>query len=114
MPSNEQFDTECAPWQPQAAMVLETYMRMKPLTSLRKVEEWTGLDRDKLGGILYCRGGVSINFWKRALVNLIAMAHHGFCSEALSMLEAESQRMDQVRYSLTPTVRDYIANEPAK
>ena len=109
MPGNERQTSECAPWQPQAAEVLETYMRMMNMKSMREMEDITDLDRDKLGRIRKCRPGVTVNFWKRALTNLIVMALHGYGRDTLSLLEAESRRMDQVKYKLTPAVKKYVA-----
>ena len=110
MPRNEIQTSECAPWQPQAAEVLETYMRMMNLKSMREMEDVTGLDRNKLGMIMNCRPEVSVNFWKRVLTNLIVMALHGYGRDPLSLLESESRRMDQVKYKLTPAVKKYVAD----
>ena len=109
MPRNEFINTECAPWQPQAAEVLKTYMRMTNLKSMREMEDVTGLDRNKLGMIMNCRPEVSVNFWKRVLTNLIVMALHGIGRDTLSLLETESRRMDLVKYKLTPAVKKYVA-----
>lgn len=109
MPRNEFINTECAPWQPQAAEVLKTYMRMMNLKSMREMEDVTGLDRNKLGMIMNCRQEVSVNFWKRVLTNLIVMALHGIGRDTLSLLETESRRMDLVKYKLTLVVKKYVA-----
>ena len=109
MPRNKFINTECAPWQPQAAEVLKTYMRMMNMKLMREMEDITDLDRDKLGRIRKCRPGVTVNFWKRALTNLIVMALHGIGRDTLSLLETESRRMDLVKYKLTPVVKKYVA-----
>lgn len=109
MPRIRNRSAECAPWQPQAAEVLEAYMRMRPFRSMRELEDITGIDRNKLGLIRNRRPGVSVNFWKRALTNFITLSLHGMCRSALPLLEEESRRMDQVKYSLTPEVKRYVA-----
>lgn len=94
--------------------MLEAYMRMARFRSMRELEDVTGVDRNKLGLIRHGRPGVSVNFWKRALTNFIALGHCGMYRSALPLLEEESRRMDLVKYSLTPEVKRYIASAEAR
>lgn len=108
MPRNEKIQTECAPWQPEAAQVLASYMKIRGLKSMRELEYVTGIDRNKLGLIRNCRPGVSVNFWKRALTNFIALAESGKGRDALMILVKESLRMDTFKYSFTSYVRQCV------
>ena len=105
-------NTQYAPWQPQAAKVLRTYLELGPFScSMREMEKVTGFNRTRLGLILNCQSGVNVNFWKRVLVNFIELARHGKGSQLLPMLEEESRRMDLVKYSLTTEVKEIIAKK---
>lgn len=108
MARNDNLKTESAPWQPEAAEVLESYMRVRGIRSMRELEDVTGLDRNKLGLIRNRRPGVSVNFWKRALTNFIALALAGDGRDALRMLKEESLRIDTFKYPLTEDVRRRI------
>ena len=60
MARNDIFQELCAPWQPGAAEVLEAYMGIRKIRSMRELEDVTGLDRNKLGADrtyeLHCLG----------------------------------------------------------
>lgn len=110
MPLNKNLT--CAPWQPQAAKVLRAYLEAVSFGhSMREVDMTTGIDRNRLGRILNCRPGVNVNFWKHALINFIALAHLGEGCSVLPLLEEECRRMDWVKYSLTPEVKDKLAEK---
>lgn len=105
MARNDNISQLSAPWQPEAAEVLEAYMRIRGIRSMREMEDVTGLDRNKLGLIRNRRPGVGVNFWKRALTNFIALARAGEGREALAMLVEETLRIDTFKYPLTEDVR---------
>lgn len=101
-----------APWQPQAAEVLRAYMQAVTFgKSMREMKRETGIDRNRLGWILNCDPKANGHFWKRALTNFIVLARHGKGASVLDLLEEESRRMDLVIYSLTPVVKEYVAQK---
>ena len=111
MARNDIFQELCAPWQPGAAEVLEAYMGIRKIRSMRELEDVTGLDRNKLGRIRNMRPGVSVNFWKRALTNFIALARSGDGKDALQMLVQETLRIDTFKYQLTEYVKLRVGKE---